>query len=128
MEIEDTWLRHRINRTSTWGPEGIGFVFESFVELLLHSSPSQNTAHTNLMSSENAQNPPIAPSPLTIPEKLLLRIASRVDAAFRYKEAHPDGDFSKWMVHLSKEVVSPPTSSHCPWRTTCPAGKHQGRL
>jgi hypothetical protein len=34
------------------------------------------------------------------PEILLLRIAARLDTAIRYKEAHPNGDYSDWADKL----------------------------
>jgi hypothetical protein len=44
--------------------------------------------------------------PLTIPEQLMLRVASRVYTACKYKDDHPDGDFSDWADHFVAEVVS----------------------
>lgn len=78
------------------------------------------------MLPKNAQSPP--QSPLTIPEQLLLRIASRVDTAIRYKEAHLGGDYSRWADHLSEEAVSPIMFSHCLWITTSLTETHQGRI
>jgi hypothetical protein len=55
------------------------------------------------MPPKKAQAPP-----LTVAEQLLLRVASRITTAISYKEAHPEGDYSGWSAHLTKEVVS-----HC---------------
>jgi hypothetical protein len=46
-------------------------------------------------------------SALTMPEEFLLRIAARIAAAIRFKDAHPNGDYSEWSGHLRGELVRP---------------------
>jgi hypothetical protein len=51
---------------------------------------------------------PMAPknSSLTEAESLLFPISARLLTAFRYKEAHPDGDFSHFVGKIEEEMVS----------------------
>lgn len=66
------------------------------------------------MPPKRVQDPPLMiPEPLTMPEQLLLRIASRIDTAIRYKDAHPNGDYTHWMDRLTQEMVSPRTIYLC---------------
>ena len=44
-------------------------------------------------------------SPLTETESLLLPIYARLLTAFRYKEAHPGGDFSHFVGKIDEEAL-----------------------
>lgn len=46
---------------------------------------------------------PIFEFPLTETESLLLPITARLLTAFRYKEAHPSGDFSHFVGKIEEE-------------------------
>jgi hypothetical protein len=45
-------------------------------------------------------------STLTELEKMLLLCAAHIDTAMRYKEAHPKGEYGKYIDNLTQEVVS----------------------